>query len=139
MRSVNAMAVKARGFSLIELLVVLVIIGLLAGLIVPNIMGRTGQAQADAAKAQIQRLSMAVETYFLDNGTPPQRLEDLVRRPSNAPNWNGPYVQESLMTDPWGNEWEYRYPGQHGEFDIRSFGANGSPGGEGRNAEVTSW
>lgn len=127
------------GFSLIELLVVLVILGLIAGLVVPNIIGRTEVAKAKAAKAAIVSLSSAVDGYYLDVGSPPENLDDLVSEPGNSGNWRGPYAKQSLITDPWGNPYEYRFPGQHGEYDIISYGADRSPGGEGKNADINSW
>ncbi len=127
------------GFSLIELLVVLVILGMIFGLVVPNIMSRGEDANVRAASAEIQRLSMAVDEYYLDNGRAPSSLRELVEEPGNARNWNGPYVNESNLTDPWDNEYNYRFPGEHRDFDIWSYGADGSAGGEGRNAEIRSW
>ena len=128
-----------RGFSLIELLVVLVILGLIAGLVVPNIMQRGEDAKVRAAKAEIQRLSMAVDEFYLDSGRPPRELRELVERPANARNWNGPYVNASNLVDPWDNPYVYRYPGQHRSYDIFSNGADGSPGGEGVNRPITNW
>jgi general secretion pathway protein G len=127
------------GFSLIELLVVLIILGLIAGLVVPNVMKRGEDAKFRAAEAEVQRLSMAVDEYYLDNGRPPQELRQLVDKPGDARNWNGPYVNESNLQDPWENTYNYRYPGEHGSFDIWSHGADGSPGGEGTNADITNW
>jgi general secretion pathway protein G len=127
------------GFSLIELLVVLIILGLIAGLVVPNVMKRGEDAKFRAAEAEVQRLSMAVDEYYLDNGRPPQELRQLVDKPGDARNWNGPYVNESNLQDPWENAYNYRYPGEHGSFDIWSHGADGSPGGEGTNADITNW
>ncbi len=127
------------GFSLIEILVVMVLLAFIATLVVPNLMGKTQKAQYDAAKLHIDRLSMAVENYFLDNGAAPERLEDLVNAPANAPNWTGPYVKGQILKDPWGEPYQYRSPGEHGEFDIFSYGADKAPGGDGRNADITSW
>ena len=129
----------SQGFSLIELLVVLVILGLIAGLVVPNIMQRGEDAKVRAAKAEIQRLSMAVDEFYLDSGRAPRELRELVERPGNIRNWNGPYVNASNLLDPWDNAYQYRYPGQHRSFDIFSHGADGSPGGEGINAQITNW
>jgi general secretion pathway protein G len=127
------------GFSLIELLVVLVILGLIAGLVVPNVIGQTEKAKVKAASATIQRLAMGVEAYYLDNGEVPERLSDLVNAPGGVSNWTGPYVKASILKDPWGEEYQYRYPGEHGEFDIVSYGPDKQMGGEGRNADITSW
>ena len=130
---------RSGGFTLIELLVVLVILGLIAGLVVPNIVGQTEKARARAAKASIQQLSNAIDTYYLDTGQLPDRLEDLVREPASAENWNGPYAKQSTLTDPWDQQWEYRVPGDHGAYDLISLGADGAPGGEGNNADIKSW
>ncbi|RFF29031.1 type II secretion system major pseudopilin GspG [Wenzhouxiangella sediminis] len=127
------------GFSLIELLVVLMILGLIAGLVVPNVLERGEDAKLKAAAAEVQRISMAVDEYYLDNGRPPEELRQLVDKPGNASNWNGPYINESNLNDPWENAYQYRYPGQHRSYDIWSHGADGSPGGEGANADITSW
>ncbi len=126
------------GFTLVELLLVLVILALIAGLVLPSIIGQAEGAKAKSASSQISRLSMAVETYYLDTGNTPQRLEDLVNDPDVA-GWNGPYVKGQLLKDPWGRNYEYESPGEHGEFDIFSYGADGQAGGEGNDADVTSW
>ncbi|MEE4304822.1 MAG: type II secretion system major pseudopilin GspG [Wenzhouxiangella sp.] len=130
---------NSAGFSLIELLVVLMILGLIAGLVVPNVLERGEDAKLKAAAAEVQRISMAVDEYYLDNGRPPEELRQLVDKPSSASNWNGPYINESNLNDPWENAYQYRYPGQHRSYDIWSHGADGSPGGEGANADITSW
>ncbi|NBB92996.1 MAG: type II secretion system major pseudopilin GspG [Gammaproteobacteria bacterium] len=127
------------GFSLIELLVVLIILGLIAGLVVPNIMQRGEDAKVRAAEAEVQRLSMAVDEFYLDNGRPPNELRQLIEKPGNASNWNGPYVNDSNLNDPWDNAYQYRYPGEHRSFDIWSHGADGSPGGEGPNSDIRNW
>lgn len=130
---------RHNGFSLIELLVVLVILGLIAGLVIPNVMERGEDAKLRAAKAEVQRLSMAVDEFYLDNGSAPDELRHLVSKPSSADNWNGPYIKESNLSDPWKNTYVYRFPGEHGSFDIISYGADGSPGGEGANADINNW
>lgn len=127
------------GFSLIELLVVLLILGMIAGLVVPNVMKRSESAKVQAASAEITRLSSAVDEFYLDNGKPPRELRELVERPANASNWNGPYVNASNMNDPWDNPYNYSYPGQYRNYDIFSYGADGSPGGEGTNADISNW
>ena len=130
---------RSHGFSLIELLLVLLLLGLIFSLVVPSIIGRSESAKHDIARSQVERLSMAVETYYLDTGKIPREIQALVEKPGDAPNWNGEYVKESLLTDPWGNEYQYRAPGEHGEFDIYSYGRDGQAGGEGSSADVTSW
>jgi len=127
------------GFTLVELLLVLVILALIGGLVLPGIIGKAESAKAKAAASQVSRLAMAVESYYLDTGNTPDSLEDLVNEPGDAPGWNGPYVKASSLKDPWGREYEYTYPGEHAEFDIISLGADGQPGGEGKNADLTNW
>lgn len=127
------------GFSLIELLVVLVILGLIAGLVVPNIMGRGEDAKARTAVAEVQRISMAVDEFYLDTGRAPRELRELVERPGNVSNWNGPYINNSNLNDPWGNAYNYRSPGENRSVDIYSHGADGQPGGEGPNRDINNW
>lgn len=138
MRMVNPVKPDA-GFSLIELLVVLVILGLIAGLVVPNIMGRGEDAKSRAAVAEVQRLSMAVDEFYLDTGRAPRELRELIQRPANVSNWNGPYIRESNLADPWDNPYHYRYPGENRDFDIYSYGRDGTPGGEGPDRDITNW
>jgi len=130
---------RQRGFTLIELLLVLVILALIGGLVLPRLIGTAEGAKVKAASSSISRLSMAVETFYLDTGSMPDRLEDLVDNPGDASGWNGPYVKRQLLEDPWENGFQYESPGQHGDFDIYSYGADGQQGGEGNNADVTSW
>ena len=130
---------RQQGFTLVELLLVLVILALIAGLVLPSIIGQAEGAKAKSASSQISRLSMAVESFYLDTGNTPERLEDLVSDPGDAAGWNGPYVKKQLLKDPWGRDYEYDSPGQHGDFDIVSLGADGQRGGEGNDADVTSW
>lgn len=131
-----------RGFTLIELLVVIIVLGLLVGLVGPRLFGRVGQSKQAAARAQIELLGAALDQYRLDVGRYPdssQGLDALVRNP-NVPNWNGPYLKRGVPRDPWGNPYKYRCcPGQHGDYDLWSDGGDGAPGGEGENADVTSW
>lgn len=129
----------AAGFSLIELLVVLVILGLLAGLVVPNIMGKTEGAKVSTAKAAVNQIAMNIDNFYLDNGRAPDNLRDLVSAPGDAERWNGPYIKESLLKDPWGREYAYRFPGEHGDYDVMSYGADGTAGGEGNNADIGNW
>lgn len=130
---------NASGFSLIELLVVLVILGLIATLVVPNIIGKGEAAKWKTATAQVDRLSMAVDEFYLDTGRTPRELRDLVERPGNVPNWNGPYVKTSLLEDPWGNSYQYRSPGEHRSVDIFSHGKDNQPGGEGPSRDINNW
>jgi general secretion pathway protein G len=131
------------GFTLIELMVVLVIIGVLAALIVPNVLDRADDARVTAAKTDVNNLMQALKLYRLDNQRYPtgeQGLQALVSKPAVAPvptNWK-PYL-EKLPNDPWGRPYQYLNPGVKGEIDVMSFGADGQPGGEGKNADIGSW
>ncbi|MFW6080552.1 MAG: type II secretion system major pseudopilin GspG [Desulfosalsimonas sp.] len=135
------------GFTLIELMVVIVILSILAVYMMPRIMGRPEQARRMKAKVDIQALETALKLYKLDNGKYPtteQGLEALVRPPDSGPqprDWReGGYVEKGKISkDPWGNEYVYISPGNHGDYDIISYGADGEPGGEGENADVKSW
>ena len=128
-----------RGFTLVELLLVLVILALIAGLVLPGIIGKAESAKAKAASSQISRISMSVETFYLDTGNTPSSLDELVNEPSGVKGWNGPYIKNSLLKDPWGQPYQYQVPGDHGDFDIQSFGADRQRGGEKNNADITSW
>jgi general secretion pathway protein G len=135
------------GFTLIELMVVVVIIGILAGLIVPRIMGSDDKAREAKAKMQIESIETALKLYKLDNGAYPtteQGLKALVEPPTagNLPkSWRqGGYLEKGrIPKDPWGNEFVYVSPGSHGDFDISSLGADGEPGGEGKNKDINNW
>jgi len=128
-----------RGFTLVELLLVLVILALIAGLVLPGIIGKAESAKAKAASSQISRITMSVESFYLDTGNAPSSLEELVNEPAGVSGWNGPYIKNSLLKDPWGQEYKFRVPGEHGDFDIWSFGADRQQGGEKNNADITSW
>ena len=134
---------RAAGFTLIELMVVLVIIGVLAALIVPNVLDRTDDARATAARTDVHNIMQALKLYKLDNQrfpTAEQGLQALIARPTTAPapiNWK-PYL-EKLPNDPWGRPYQYLNPGIKGEGDVMSFGADGASGGDGKNADIGSW
>ena len=142
-RSARALLRDQRGFSLIELLVVIIILGLIAGLVGPRLFGRVGQSKQAAAKAQIELLGAALDQYRLDIGSYPASalgLQALVQNP-NVANWNGPYLKKpAVPLDPWGRPYQYKCcPADHSDYDIWSLGADMAPGGEGENRDVTSW
>lgn len=134
----------ARGFTLLEIIVVVVIIGILAAIVVPQFMDRPGEARITRARQDIQGIVTALNLYKLDNFTYPsaaQGLQALVTRPSGqpeAPNWKGPYLNQ-MPKDPWGRPYQYQMPGQRGAVDVYSFGADGRAGGEGEAADVGNW
>jgi len=130
----------AGGFSLIELLVVIAILSVIAAIVAPNLLGKAQDANVHAAKIQIEQVTAAIDLYRLETGRYPQRLEELVSNPGDVPRWKGPYLRKrSLMQDPWHNDLQYQYPGQHGAYDLYSYGADGRAGGEGNDAEIGNW
>lgn len=135
------MLMRARGFTLLELLVVVAIIGLLVGFVAPRYFGQIGKSEVNAAKAQIDALEKALDQYRLDTGRYPGMdagLDALVNRPQNEPKWNGPYLRKAVPLDPWGRPYQYRVPGEKGDYDLISFGKDGSAGGSGENADITN-
>jgi general secretion pathway protein G len=130
-----------QGFTLIELLVVIIVLGLLVGLVGPRLFGRVGQSKQATAKAQIELLGAGLDQYRLDVGAYPNTSQgvDALQKNPGVQNWNGPYLKKAVPKDPWGNPYKYRAPGQHGEYDLWSEGADGSPGGEGENSDIVSW
>ena len=131
-----------RGFTLLELLVVMVIIGLLAGYVGPRYFAQIGKSEVKTARAQIQAFGKALDTYRLDTGRYPtteQGLDALFTRPENEAKWQGPYLQKTAPPDPWGNKYVYRAPGEHGEYDLYSFGRDGKAGGNDEDADIVSW
>ena len=136
---------RARGFTLVEIMVVVVIIGILGALVVPKLLGRTGEARVTAAKTDIATMMQALKLYKLDNQRYPsteQGLQSLITKPTSGPSangWKAGGYMEKLPKDPWGNPYQYLSPGIHGEVDIFSTGADGQPGGTGEDADVGSW
>ncbi|MFZ6049095.1 type II secretion system major pseudopilin GspG [Pseudomonas sp. CR3202] len=130
------------GFTLLELLVVLVVLGLLAGIVAPKYFNQLGRSETKVARAQIEGLVKALDIYRLEVGRYPsteQGLTALVSAPSDEPRWAGPYLQKEVPHDPWGRAYVYRAPGENGDFDLLTLGKDGQLGGDGENAEVTSW
>jgi len=131
-----------RGFTLIELLVVVIIIGLLASLVAPKFFGKLGKSRQKIAKAQISNFEAALDEFRLDNGRYPtteEGLKALREKPDGLSNWAGPYLPKAIPKDPWGHEYVYKSPGEHGEYDLMSYGRDGEPGGEGEDADIVSW
>lgn len=131
-----------RGFTLLELLVVMVIIGLLAGYVGPKYFAQIGKSEVKAARAQIDALEKALDQYRLDVGRYPTSengLAALMKRPPSENRWQGPYLRKEVPVDPWGQPYQYIQPGEHGEFDLFSLGKDGKPGGEGEAADIGNW
>ena len=134
---------KEQGFTLIELLIVMIILGLLAALVGPRMFGKAEKARQKASKDQISLFETAIDTYRLDVGkfpTTEQGFQALRVRPAGVGDrWDGPYLKKDIPLDPWGNPYSYKYPGEHGDYDIVSMGADGKPGGDGEDADIVSW
>lgn len=133
---------KKLGFTLLELLVVLVILGLLAAYVGPRYFGQLGKAESKSAQTQINAFGKALDAYRLDMGSYPSTSEGLMalhQKPAQSTKWYGPYLDKPPPADPWGKPYEYRSPGQHGEYDLFTLGKDAAPGGEAENADITSW
>jgi len=133
---------RSRGFTLLELLVVIVIIGLLAGLVAPRFFDQVSKSNTKIARAQIDSLEKALDQYRLDVGAYPTTeygLAALNTKPQNLEKWAGPYLKKAVPPDPWGNRYIYKSPGDHGDYDLSSLGLDGQPGGNGEAADVNSW
>lgn len=134
---------RSAGFTLMELLVALVILGMLVGLIGPRVMKYVSGAKSDTAKIQIEDLAAALDMYHLEIGSYPSEdvgLTALIEPPAGVSGWNGPYLRKKVVPkDPWGRDYIYRYPGENGPFDLYSYGADGQPGGDNENRDLNSW
>ncbi len=134
---------RSAGFTLLELLVVLVILGLIAGIAVPRVISYLGGAKTETAELQIRNLETIIDLYRLDTGRYPSSEEGLAalwRRPASATTWNGPYVKRAdMLSDPWGRVFEYRYPGQRASYELWTLGADGVAGGDGEAADIGNW
>jgi general secretion pathway protein G len=130
------------GFTLLELLVVMLIIGLLAGYVAPKYFAQIGKSEVKAAKAQIDGIEKALDQYRIDVGhypTTEQGLNALMSKPAEETKWQGPYLKKAVPADPWGNPYQYKSPGEHGDLDLFSFGKDGQPGGTAEAADITNW
>ena len=133
---------RERGFTLFELLVVITILGLLAALVAPKFFGKVSEAKQKTAKAQIEMFGTALDTFRLDVGRYPtmeEGLKALREKPSGAEGWQGPYLPKELPVDPWNKPYVYKCPGDHGDYDLLTYGLDGVEGGEGENMDVVSW
>ena len=139
----QARSAATAGFTLVEVLVVITIIALIMGLIGPRVLNYLTESKAKAAKIQIESLASALDLYFLDAGRYPntsEGLSALIQHPAGTNGWNGPYLRgNAVPNDPWGRPYVYRSPGQHGPYDIISYGADGQEGGTGAGADIGSW
>lgn len=127
------------GFTLLEMLAVIVLLGIVASIVVRQVGDNVDKGKYGAGKAQLASLSMKIDSYSLDIGAPPKKLEDLTTRPTTRLNWNGPYARQGDLRDPFGHAFGYLVPGQHGPFDLIFYGKDGQPGGEEMNADRGSW
>jgi len=134
---------REAGFTLVELLVVLIILGLIAAFAAPRVIKFVGGAKTDSARIQIERLSSVLDLYRLQIGRFPSEdegLNALMEAPADAPSWDGPYLKKAdSLNDPWGRPYLYRFPGEYGDFDLYTLGADGQDGGEGEDRDLTSW
>jgi general secretion pathway protein G len=133
---------RQKGFTLFEILVVVIIIGLLAALVGPRLFGKVSTAKQKTTKAQIELFGTALDTYRLDVGRYPtteEGLKALREKPSGAEGWQGPYLPKEIPVDPWNRAYVYKSPGEHGDYDLISYGLDGAEGGEGENLDIVNW
>lgn len=138
----NSRSTLHKGFTLLELLVVMVIIGLLAGYVAPKYFSQVGKSEIKVARAQMDALEKALDQYRLDIGRYPtteQGLVALVQRPASESKWSGPYLRKDVPLDPWGKPYQYKFPGERSEYDLFSYGKDGQPGGSAEGADITNW
>lgn len=139
MNTARSLPKRQHGFTLLEMLAVIVLLGIVATIVVRQVGGNVDKGKYGAGKAQLASLSMKIESYALDAGSPPPTLAALLARPANAASWNGPYAKASDLKDPFGHAFGYRTPGQHGSFDLIFYGQDGQPGGDGYSKDLGSW
>jgi len=133
---------RAAGFTLLEVLVVMVIIGLLAGYVGPRLFAQIGKSEVKIARAQVDGLQKSLDQYRLDTSRYPTTEQGLVAlrtQPGDEPRWAGPYLTKPVPKDPWGNDYQFKSPGDHGDYDLFSLGRDGRPGGSGEDADITNW
>lgn len=131
---------RMRAFTLFELLVVMAILAVIVAIVAPNLIGKADDANIQAARVQLEQVSGAIDLYRLETGSYPPDLQALLEPPPGLERWNGPYLRKrSLLTDPWRQPLGYRQPGEHGAFDVLSYGADGQPGGTGSSADIGNW
>lgn len=135
----SARGTRQGGFTLLEMLAVIVLLGIVATIVVRQVGGNVDKGKYGAGKAQLASLGMKIESYGLDVGSPPVNLQQLVSKPANAVGWAGPYAKPSDLKDPFGHPFAYRYPGEHGSFDLIFLGQDGQPGGDGYKADIGNW
>lgn len=135
----SARGTRQGGFTLLEMLAVIVLLGIVATIVVRQVGGNVDKGKYGAGKAQLASLGMKIESYGLDVGSPPANLQQLVSKPTNAVGWAGPYAKPSDLKDPFGHAFAYRYPGEHGSFDLIFLGQDGQPGGDGYKADIGNW
>ena len=129
----------ARGFTLLEIVIVIALIALVMAGVAATVNNQRQKATYGLGKTQLHSLSGMIESYAIDNGNPPDRLEDLVQKPANARNWNGPYAKERDLKDPWNHDFVYQKPGEHGEYDLTCLGNDGKSGGEKFAKDIHNW